>query len=122
MRYCNVTGEGYHFNYSTSYKTKKYQHVNIKDCARNGIPVEGCSLKIGRYVSNQILIRMEYSNLRTLHTLCSLHTKHLIFGFHTLLTDRDLSMKTDDSKGTQLNTQVDTLAYVMHRSCNLYYL
>jgi hypothetical protein len=122
MRYWNVTGEGHHFNYSTSYTTKKYQHFNIKDCAGIGISVEGCSLKIGRYVSNQILIWTEYSNLRTLHTLCSLHTKYFIFGFHSLMSDRDLSMNTADSKGTQLNIQVDILAYVNHRLCNLYYL
>lgn len=81
MRYWNVTGEGYHFNYSTNYTTKIYQHFNIEDCAGNGISVEGSSVKISRYVSNQILIRTEYNNLWTIHTLCSLHTKYLICGY-----------------------------------------
>lgn len=112
MRYWNVTGEGYHFNYNTNYTTKKYQHFNIKDCAGNGISVEGNSVKIRRYVSNQIIIRNEYNNLWTIHTLCSLHTKNLIFVFHSLMFDKNLSMKRADLNGTQLNTQGDILAYV----------
>lgn len=59
MRYCNITREGYHFNYNTNYTTKIYQDFNIKDCAGKGISVEGNSVKISRYVSNQILIRNE---------------------------------------------------------------
>lgn len=114
MRYWNVTGEGYHFNYSTNYTTKKYQHFNLKDCAGNDISVEGSSVKISSYVSNQILIRTEYNNLWTIHTLCSLHTKYLIVGFHSLMSDTNPSMKTVDLKGTQVNTQVDILAYVNH--------
>lgn len=114
MRYWNVTGEGHHFNYNTNYTTKKYQHFNIKDCAGNGISVEGNSVKISRYVSNQILKRNEYSNLWTIHTPCSLHTKYLIFVFHSLMSDTNLSMKTADLMGTQLTTQGDILAYVNH--------
>jgi hypothetical protein len=50
------------------------------------------------------------------HTLCSLHTKYLILGFHSHMSDINLSKKTADLKGTQLNTQVDILAYVNHSS------
>lgn len=50
------------------------------------------------------------------HTLCSLHTKYLILGFHSDRSDINLSKKTADLKGTQLNTQVDILAYVNHSS------